>query len=148
MLDFSTCRAPKNPRHPRKIPSVSHHPRSLVIRLLIRPGYQFWICNLGQYLPPNNPPMLYGSSTVAPDKLCRPIAMKNSSRAKCRGSYCGSGKPGFWHQCLMCGKRFCPKCVRPLYRHACTSLLPSTDPNEGESEPIASEATAISRSEL
>ena len=106
-------------------------------------------CRLGyHYLPLALSLLLIRFKHTGAGQHRRSFAMKNSSRAKCRGSYCGGGKPGFWHYCPICGKRFCPKCVRPRYRHACTSSLPSAVSHEDESEPRTSEPIAISRSEL
>ena len=89
-----------------------------------------------------------GSSTQAVAYAIVRLSMKNSSRAKCRGFACGGGKPGFWHVCSDCGKRFCPKCVRPRSRHACVPMVPPAEPPTDESDLRTNESTGISRSEL
>ena len=75
-------------------------------------------------------------------------SMKNTSRAKCRGFACGGGKPGFRHLCPDCGKRFCPKCVRPNSRHACLPTVPAADPPTEESDVLINRTSGITRSEL
>ena len=74
--------------------------------------------------------------------------MKNTSRVKCRGFACGGGKPGFRHLCLDCGKRFCPKCVRPSSRHACLSMAPAAVPPTEDPDPPFKKPAGIARSEL
>ena len=126
---------------------------TLITNLSLKPGYQTWILSPGLSLPPA-PSLfcgclyLYGSSTLAPNNAVVSSPMKNSSRVKCRGSGCGGGKPGFWHVCSICGKRFCPKCVRPRYRHACMPSVPPAGPPDDESEPRTNESIVIPRSEL
>ena len=75
-------------------------------------------------------------------------AMKNTSRTKCRGLACGGGKPGYKHLCLDCGKRFCPKCVWPSSRHACSSIAPAPEPSSGEQDSLSNKTACIARSEL
>ena len=74
--------------------------------------------------------------------------MKNTSRVKCRGFACGGGKPGFWHLCPDCGKRFCPKCVRTSSRHACLPMVPADVPPSEESELLTNKTIGIARCEL
>ena len=74
--------------------------------------------------------------------------MKNTSRVKCRGFACGGGKPRFRHLCPDCGKRFCPKCVRPSSRHACLPMVPAAVPPSEESELLTNKTIGIARCEL
>ena len=115
------------------------------------PGYQAWKFSQFSYLV--LPcfaflPLKSGSSIHASAYAPVRSTMKNTSRVKCRGFACGGGKPGFRHLCPDCGKRFCPKCVRPNSRHACLPTVPAADPPAEESDALINRTSGITRSEL
>ena len=118
------------------------------LNLDTKPGF----CRLVSLFPRLSLPLVVASTSKvqAPgshhDVFLSP--MKNSSRAKCRGFACGGGKPGFWHVCADCGKRFCPKCVRPRCKHACIPSVPPAGSSDDKSELRPNESVDITRSEL
>ena len=120
------------------------------------PGYQTWM--FSPLFPPQgshhalpSPAFLLrkpGSSIHAFANTPVRSTMKNTSRVKCRGFACGGGKPGFWHLCPDCGKRFCPKCVRSSSRHACLPMVPADVTPSEESELLTNKTIGIVRCEL
>ena len=130
-------------------PFLCPHPTS---HLSLQPGYQTWIPSPSVSLPrPSLPLVVASTSKVQASGSHHDVClspMKNSSRAKCRGFACGGGKPGFWHVCEDCGKRFCPKCVRPRCKHACIPPEPPAGSSDDKSELRSNESVDITRSEL
>ena len=120
------------------------------------PGYQTWM--FSPIFPPQgshhdlpSPAFLLrkpGSSIHAFANTPVRSTMKNTGRVKCRGFACGGGKPGFWHLCPDCGKRFCPKCVRTSSRHACLPMVPADVAPSEESELLTNKTIGIARCEL
>ena len=120
--------------------------------LSLQPGYQTWIPSTSLSLPLSSLPLVVASTSKVQafdshQEVCR-SPMKNSSRTKCRGFACGGGKPGFWHVCEDCGKRFCPKCVHPCCKHACIPPEPPAGSSDDKSELRSNEPVDITRSEL